>query len=219
VLRATAKPVCDALAEAMRTHGIPEAILTDNGKVFTGRFGRGPGPVLFDRVCQDNGIRHLLTAPHSPTTTGKVERFHKTLKKDFLKGKVFETIEEAQAAIDGWVREYNHERPHQSVGDRAPIERFRLAKPELFESVDVAVGEPAAAKPTAATAVSSTRRVGANGRVSLARTTITSAGGWRPRPSRSSAARASSRSSTPACSSPLTLDVTHRRRSRPSDGR
>ncbi len=70
VARATAKPVCDALAEAMRTHGVPDQILTDNGKVFTARFGKGPGPVAFDRICADNGIRHLLTAPHSPTTTG-----------------------------------------------------------------------------------------------------------------------------------------------------
>src|SRR5204862_7249000 len=92
VARATARPVCDALAEAMRVHGVPEAILTDNVKVFTVRFGPGTGAVLFDRICRDNGIRHLLTAPHSPTTTGKVERFHKTMKREFLDGKVFETI-------------------------------------------------------------------------------------------------------------------------------
>ena len=65
---------------AMRRHGVPEAILTDNGKVFTDRFGPGNGEVLFDRICRENGIRHLLTAPRSPTTTGKVERLHKTLR-------------------------------------------------------------------------------------------------------------------------------------------
>ena len=47
VMRATARPVCQALTEALRRHGIPAQILTDNGKVFTARFGRGPGPVLF----------------------------------------------------------------------------------------------------------------------------------------------------------------------------
>jgi transposase InsO family protein len=137
VLRATATPVCDALAAAMRRHGVPEAVLTDNGKVFTGRFGPGRGEVLFDRICRENGIRHLLTAPRSPTTTGKVERFHKTLKRDFLAGKVFADIDQAQAAIDGWVVEYNTERDHQSLGDRPPIERFRLAKAEPAELVDV----------------------------------------------------------------------------------
>jgi transposase InsO family protein len=66
--------VCDALTFAMQTHGVPLQILTDNAKVFTARFGTGPGPVLFDKICNDNGITHILTAPRSPTTTGKVER-------------------------------------------------------------------------------------------------------------------------------------------------
>ena len=66
VARATARPVCEAMQWALRTHGVPDQILTDNGKVFTARFGQGPGPVLFDRICANNGIRHLLTAPYSP---------------------------------------------------------------------------------------------------------------------------------------------------------
>jgi transposase InsO family protein len=43
VRRATAGPVCDALAAALRRHGVPEQILTGNGEVFTGRFGSGLG--------------------------------------------------------------------------------------------------------------------------------------------------------------------------------
>jgi transposase InsO family protein len=39
----------------------------------------------------------------------------------------FTTVEELQAAVDGWVSEYNTARPHQSCGGRTPIERFRLA--------------------------------------------------------------------------------------------
>ena len=39
---------------------------------------------MFDRVCADNGIKHLLTAPYSPTTTGKIERLHKTIRAEFL---------------------------------------------------------------------------------------------------------------------------------------
>jgi transposase InsO family protein len=129
VLRATARPVCQALGEALRRHGIPEQILTDNGKVFTARFGRGPGPVLFDRICADNGIRHLLTKPYSPTTTGKVERLHKTMRAEFFRAAdgQYATLGELQAALDGWVTEYNTARPHQSCGGRPPIERFRLA--------------------------------------------------------------------------------------------
>jgi transposase InsO family protein len=128
VARAAARPVCQALSEALHRHGCPEQILTDNGKVFTARFGLGPGPVLFDRICTDNGIKHLLTAPYSPTTTGKVERLHKTMRTEFFnaRDRVFATIEELQAALDAWVEHYNTERPHQAVGMCPPVERFRL---------------------------------------------------------------------------------------------
>jgi transposase InsO family protein len=135
VRRATARPVCDALAEAMRRYGVPDQILTDNGKVFTGRFGPGKGEVLFDRICRENGVRHLLTAPRSPTTTGKVERFHKTIKKELLADRTFESLEDAQMVIDGWVVEYNTVRPHQGIGMVTPIRRFELAVAEPFELV------------------------------------------------------------------------------------
>jgi transposase InsO family protein len=131
VARATARPVCEALVEALARHGVPEQILTDNGKVFTGRFGPGgsSSEVLFDRVCAENGIRHLLTAPRSPTTTGKVERLHKTMRVEFFidADRVYTAIAELQSALDRWVHQYNTERPHQSLGMRPPAERFALA--------------------------------------------------------------------------------------------
>jgi transposase InsO family protein len=95
VERATARPTCHGLVKAMRTYGVPEQILTDNGKVFTGRFGPGTGEVLFDRICRENGIKHLLTAPRSPTTTGKIERWHRTMRERFLTGKVFDDLADA----------------------------------------------------------------------------------------------------------------------------
>jgi transposase InsO family protein len=171
VAAATARPVCLALAEALGRHGIPEQILTDNGKVFTARFGRGPGPVMFDRICADNGIRHLLTAPYSPTTTGKVERLHKTMRAEFFSPKDgwFATVEELQAALDGWVSEYNTARPHQSCGGRPPIERFRLADRSVIpEQSSVRPAPPAAAGAPARRLSGVSRWVNAHGKISLA---------------------------------------------------
>jgi transposase InsO family protein len=85
VARATARPVSDALLEALSAYGVPEQIVTDNGRVFTGKLGKRPANVLFDRICLNNGIKHILTAPYSPTTTGKVERLHKTMRKSASK--------------------------------------------------------------------------------------------------------------------------------------
>lgn len=117
--------------------------------------------MLFDRICQENGIRHLLTAPRSPTTTGKIERFHKTLKKEFLGGQIFESIEDAQAQIDAWVHEYNSEREHQSLGNRPPAERFALARSEGLEAPCEPAPEMSAPAPRLL------RRVRTDGTVSL----------------------------------------------------
>ena len=173
VARATARPVCDALEAAIRRHGVPEAILTDNAKVFTARFGPGPGPVRFDRICRENGITHILTAPRSPTTTGKVERWHKTLRREFLDGKVFDSIEDAQAQLDVWVHSYNHERPHQSIGRMPPIERFKLAaaRPGPVEVEEPDSGIDLGAEPM------TTRRVSTAGTISFATATY-KAGVW-----------------------------------------
>ena len=115
VERATGRAICLAFAEALERYGAPEEVLTDNGKQFTDRFGRG-GEVLFDKICRRNGIAHRLTAPSSPTTTGKIERFHQTLRRELLDdARPFTSLLEAQAALDDWVREYNADRPHQAL--------------------------------------------------------------------------------------------------------
>jgi transposase InsO family protein len=116
--------VCDGLSAALRRHGVPEQILTDNGKVFTGKYAQPPVEVLFDRICRENGVEHLLTQPRSPTTTGKIERFHRTMRLEFDTRQVFRTIKVAQQALDEWVVYYNSERPHQSLADATPATRF-----------------------------------------------------------------------------------------------
>ena len=124
VERATGRAICLAFAQALERYGAPEEVLTDNGKQFTARFGRG-GEVLFDKICRRNGIAHRLIQPGSPTTTGKNERFHQTLERELLDdARPFTSVLEAQAALDDWVREYNADRPHQALAMASPAERF-----------------------------------------------------------------------------------------------
>jgi hypothetical protein len=122
------RAVCAAFVTSMQRFGVPSEVLTDNGKQFTGRFTRPrPGEVLFERICRENGITAILTKPRTPTTTGKVERFHQTLQRECLDGRVFATIEDAQAAVNAFVVEYIFDRPHQGIGDAYPADRFRPA--------------------------------------------------------------------------------------------
>jgi transposase InsO family protein len=122
--RATARPVCEHFVAALTNWGVPEEILTDNGKVFTGRFGRNDTEVLFDKICRENGITHILTKPRSPTTTGKIERWHGTLRREFVNEREFTSLEDLQIQLNEWVHDYNTERPHQELAMAAPFERF-----------------------------------------------------------------------------------------------
>jgi transposase InsO family protein len=135
VPRATGRAVCLAFAAALRTFGVPGEVLTDNGKQFTDRFGFG-GEVLFDRICRDNGIIHRLTEPRSPTTTGKVERFHQSLRRELLDdGVPYADLPAAQEAVAGWVEEYNTRRPHQSLGMAVPASRFSTTAAQVEQKV------------------------------------------------------------------------------------
>ncbi|OBI20548.1 transposase [Mycobacterium sp. E2327] len=126
--RERTRAVCDGLRDALARYGVPEQILTDNGKVFTGRFNHPVVEVLFDRICRENGIEHLLTQPRSPTTTGKIERFHRSMRAEFLSNRPpFANLKAAQQALDEWVDYYNTARPHQSLDMATPAQRFSAA--------------------------------------------------------------------------------------------
>ena len=131
VSRATGRAVCEAFAAALARYGVPTEVLTDNGRQFTGRFGKPrPAEVLFDRICRENAITHRLTGVRSPTTTGKVERFHKTLRTELLATlPPFPSLEVAQKVIDDWVADYNSRRPHQGIGMATPAARFHTDQP------------------------------------------------------------------------------------------
>jgi transposase InsO family protein len=164
VHRATARPVCDALLEAFARHGVPEQILTDNGKVLhrparpqTRRGGLRPD-------LPGQRVRHILTAPYSPTTTGKIERLHKTIRKELLSERTFTTIEQAQAELDAWVARYNSEREHQAIGDVPPVRRFELVQRDPVEVIDPQIEAEDEPRPAGHTV---SRRVDRAGRISI----------------------------------------------------
>jgi transposase InsO family protein len=156
VLRATARPVCQAFLDAMSIYGVPEEVLSDNGTVFTGRFIKPrPAAVLFERICRENGITQRLTRPASPTTTGKIERLHQSLQIELLDDHgPFDNIEILQAALDVWREEYNTDRPHQSLAMAFPASRFtpadsplELRVPPQMTDRTVMTGQPDHARP------------------------------------------------------------------------
>jgi transposase len=106
----TTKVVTHILDELGKVHGFPREILTDNGNVF----GLKSKHSKFDRWCRRRGIKHIRTAIHSPTTTGKIERFFQTLDKELKFCKDHHEFR----------MRYNHFRPHTSLGGKCPAEVY-----------------------------------------------------------------------------------------------
>ncbi len=78
----------------------------------------------FQHYLDDQQIEHLVADPHSPTTTGKVERFHQSIKQELIRKRKFHDYDDAVAKIQAYVRYYNYERPHQALAGARPGDRF-----------------------------------------------------------------------------------------------
>jgi transposase InsO family protein len=164
VERANARAVCRIFTQSLARYGVPEEVLTDNGKVFTGRLGPHPSEVLFDRICREHGVTHLLTGVRCPTTNGKIERFHKTLRAGLLGGRRFDSLAQAQQVLDAWVADYHLRRPHQALAMVVPAERFQPAttSPSLAPGGPLQPARPATLSPTEVT-----RRVSVSGLIGV----------------------------------------------------
>jgi transposase InsO family protein len=160
--RATARAVCRIFSAALARYGTPEEVLTDNGKVFTGRLGPHPAEVLFDRICREHGITHRLTGVRCPTTTGKIERFHKTLRAELLTGRRFDSLAQAQQVLEAWVADYNTQRPHQGIAMAVPAQRFQRPTATATPVPTIQPRQPLTIGP-----IEVTRRVSASGLIGV----------------------------------------------------
>jgi transposase InsO family protein len=123
VLRtATAPAVLEVFGEAGARWGLPAALLTDNGCVYT-TWHRG-GPNLMQTELLARGIDYRHSRPYHPQTCGKVERFHQTMKAYLAKCDPAETVAVLQAQLDRFLIYYNEVRPHRACARRPPIVAF-----------------------------------------------------------------------------------------------
>ena len=109
--RVSTNIIIQLLDTLFKIHGKPREILTDNGNIF----GFKSKHSKFDRALNRRGIKHIRTAIHSPTTSGKIERFFQTLDKEF----VF-----CNKDAECFRMRYNHFRPHTSLEKKYPAEVY-----------------------------------------------------------------------------------------------
>ena len=109
-----ATDVIDVLAELLRVRGVPGHIRADNGPEFIARSVR--------RWLDRSSVRPLYIQPGSPWENGYVESFNSRFSDELLDREMFYTVREARSLGTSWRLDYNHRRPHSSLGYRTPAE-------------------------------------------------------------------------------------------------
>lgn len=129
--RVTGPIVLAEFRKTVAAHGVPASTLTDNGMVFTTRLsgGRG-GRNGFENELHRLGVTQINSTPNHPTTCGKVERFHQTLKKWLTGQPPAATLAELQTQLNAFVEAYNHDRPHRSLPHQATPATAYTARPK-----------------------------------------------------------------------------------------
>lgn len=130
------------LIRVFRRYGLPRRLTSDNGPPWgsTRRGGLSALEVWLMRL----GIKVGHSRPHHPQTQGKLERFHQTLKRELLHDAHFRTLAQCQIGMDGWLEQYNQQRPHQALGQKPPLSRYRSSPrpyPEKLLEVEYEPGE------------------------------------------------------------------------------
>ena len=108
----TAQDVLEELFDLIVEKGLPDHIRSDNGPEFTAKAVR--------EWLSKIGVQTLFIEPGSPWENGYIESFNGKFRDELLNGEIFTTLLEARVLIENWRREYNHIRPHSSLGYRPP---------------------------------------------------------------------------------------------------
>lgn len=130
------------LEQALRLHGLPEAIYVDNGSPWG---GGTPGQWTPLRLwLLKLGIQTIHSKPYHPQGRGKNERFHRSLAAELLALSSWRGFDQAQAAFDRWRHVYNRQRPHQALDFATPADRYQPSKrsfPDSLPTPQYAPGE------------------------------------------------------------------------------
>ena len=136
----TEETALEAVADLLRTHGLPQTLTIDRDPRFVGSPSGWDFPSPFLRFLTCLGIEVIICPPHRPDVNGFVERYHRTYNRECLQVDRPATLEQARLVTASFARHYNEERPNQalSCGNRPPRAAFPdvPARPALPARVD-----------------------------------------------------------------------------------
>jgi transposase InsO family protein len=125
----TSEDVLDTLAELFAMRAVPQHIRSDNGPEFIAE--------VIQRWTEQLGVETLYIEPGAPWENGYAESFHSKLRDEFLDLEEFENLAAAGKLTAAWREDYNHYRPHSSLGYLTPVEfaaRCTASAPKLLSA-------------------------------------------------------------------------------------
>lgn len=105
-------PVLEALSEAMERYGVPAIINSDQGSQFTS--------TEYIQLLKSRGIRQSMDGKARWVDNVIIERWFRSLKTEEIYISTYESPRELRLGIKEYIYNYNHERPHSSLGDERP---------------------------------------------------------------------------------------------------
>ncbi len=114
---ATAAGFWTRAVKFFRRHGIRRIhrVLTDNGACYRS--------FAFAAALAKTKTRHKRTRPYRPQTNGKVERYHRTLAREWAYQQAWTSNQHRAEALQAFLDRYNYRRPHTALGGRPPVTR------------------------------------------------------------------------------------------------
>ena len=119
----TGDVVVQTFLATIELYGTPASTLTDNGRVYTARFGGGRN--AFEYLLPILGVHQKNGHPGHPQTQGKVERFHQTLQRWLRARPAAQSLPELQRQLDQFRGYYNEQRPHRALDRRTPADAYQ----------------------------------------------------------------------------------------------
>lgn len=109
-----ARRVIRVLERLKESRGLPEMIRVDNGPELISR--------ILDQWCREHNVTLAFIQPGKPTQNAFIERLNGSIRAELLNAYIFKTLDEVQEKTQQWMHDYNHKRPHKSLGYKTPIE-------------------------------------------------------------------------------------------------
>ena len=105
------------LEALVRVYGKPACIVSDNGTEFTSR------TIL--KWANENDVDWHYIDPDKPQQNAFIESFNGSLRDELLNEELFDSLDDARRKLALWRYDYNHVRPHSSLGNQTPTQARR----------------------------------------------------------------------------------------------